>query len=341
MSSSKPHKSSLKKSDTSSSSNLDDEHQQQQQRDHSQYNEFQRQRLHDANAKFLSNSLDDLNPRPRIRVAFRSPLRTTLSNTSLNRDRSLSRSTEIIEIKESRENRSGEEEGADEETACEISGIDPTHRSRQNIKNNKPPLARNESTSGGESDTNNNNMNSVDPSSATKLNRIINSSIEKELEKAMNRLNKRKVRVPQLLRQIESTRGKDRRALEEELTLIMRKHKHDKKMLEMYGFECPEGFAPTPVKMTEVARKKADRSKPWESGYSSLEDLLSDKKRISSDYEFDMVKNLKKIETSRSQPAVAQRSKIDEMSTERIEHIAEAAEIDIQVNVNPSGRPNR
>jgi hypothetical protein len=32
-------------------------------------------------------------------------------------------------------------------------------------------------------------------------------------------------------------------------------------------------FEPTPVKVDATARKKADRSKPWESGYSSLEDL--------------------------------------------------------------------
>jgi hypothetical protein len=328
----KPLKSNLKPSETSTSSNLDDEAKQ---RNRSQNNEFYRQRLNDANARFLSNSLDDLNPRPRVRVAFRSPLRTTLSNTSLNREKNLSRSTEIIEIKEARGDESAED---DEETACEISGIDPTPRSRQVIQN-KPPLARTESTSGGETESDSSNTKNIDQKN--KLTRIIDSSIEKELEKAINRVNKRKVRVPQLLRQLESARGRERRTLEEELTLIMRKHKHDKKMLEMYGYECPESFEPTPVKVDATARKKADRSKPWESGYSSLEDLLSEKKRISSDYEFDMAKNLKKIEASRSQPVVAQRSKLEEMAPERIENIAEAAEIDLQVNVNPSGRPNR
>ena len=118
---------------------------------------------------------------------------------------------------------------------------------------------------------------------------------------------------------------------------MMRKHLADKTLLEMYGFPCPSDFAPTPLPPTP----KPNYQKPWESGYSSQEDILSGGggnrpiKKSSSEYKLELQKNLKKIETGRTgAPSTSARSKAAELAIEQvsIEPLAEA-EIDLPVNV--------
>lgn len=300
----------------------------------------------------MSSSLDDLNPRPKIRVAFRSPLRTTQSNTSLNR--SLSRSTEIIDIKPREEGQS-----VDEDTpVMEISSVNPVIKPRAvkikpQVNSDEPQPPRKT-----HSDT-------YVPQGAHKLNKIIDASMEKEVQKALNRVSKRRVRVPQILKQLDHVKGRDRRALEEELTLLMRKHKSDRRLLEMYGLYVvsseEEEFwprAPSQLSLPSQAPTTSTKSiikpsgKPWESGYSSLEDCLSDKKPAGrgsnsksnnspppkptspiprvprSDYEYELASSIKRLDTS----GASSRRATPTVDAVPIESLAETGEIELAVN---------
>ena len=62
-----------------------------------------------------------------------------------------------------------------------------------------------------------------------KIHKIISSLAEKELEKIGNRIEKRNVRVPELLDDLALAEGNEKTKLEKELNLIMRKYKFDKK----------------------------------------------------------------------------------------------------------------
>ena len=197
---------------SSSSSNLENSHYQSIEYEPEQrvlIHHRQRISVHDESAhnRFLSNSLDDLNPRPRVRVAFRSPLRTTLSNTSLNREPSLSRSTEVIQILQTESKSISDYSGIDDETVMEISGVDPKPKARQAQRSSRPTAPARQApnqasavaattttaSSGGSDIESENERIDLTRRSLTKLNRLIDSNIEKELQKALNRVNKRKV----------------------------------------------------------------------------------------------------------------------------------------------------
>ena len=62
-----------------------------------------------------------------------------------------------------------------------------------------------------------------------KIHKIIISLAEKELEKIGNRIEKRNVRVPELLDDLALAEGNEKTRLEKELNLLMRKYKFDKK----------------------------------------------------------------------------------------------------------------
>jgi len=76
---------------------------------------------------------------------------------------------------------------------------------------------------------NNNNNNSNNVTQTRKIHKIINSITERELEKMSNRIEKRNVRVPELLDDMSLAQGNEKTKLEKELNLLMRKYKFDKK----------------------------------------------------------------------------------------------------------------
>jgi hypothetical protein len=74
-----------------------------------------------------------------------------------------------------------------------------------------------------------NNYNNNNITQTRKIHKIINSITEKELEKMSNRIEKRNVRVPELLDDLSLAQGNEKTKLEKELNLLMRKYKFDKK----------------------------------------------------------------------------------------------------------------
>ena len=68
---------------------------------------------------------------------------------------------------------------------------------------------------------------------STKLDDLIEAKLRREYTKAVRRINKRKWRVPEILSQLDRLRGKDRKKLEDELTLLMRKAKLDNELKEL------------------------------------------------------------------------------------------------------------
>jgi len=67
------------------------------------------------------------------------------------------------------------------------------------------------------------------------MNKIMMSTAEKEFQKLLRRIEKRRVRVPQILEQLNKTQNlKERKKLEEELRLLMRKSDRDNLLLNRY-----------------------------------------------------------------------------------------------------------
>lgn len=68
----------------------------------------------------------------------------------------------------------------------------------------------------------------------SRLDMLIESKMRREYAKAVKRINKRKWRVPEILRQIEKEKGRERKKLEDELNLLMRKAKIDNELVRKF-----------------------------------------------------------------------------------------------------------
>lgn len=62
--------------------------------------------------------------------------------------------------------------------------------------------------------------------------RLMNSTAQREFEKMLRRIERRKVRVPEILAELKTCRGKQTKKLEDELRLLMRKSERDNMMLQ-------------------------------------------------------------------------------------------------------------
>jgi hypothetical protein len=81
---------------------------------------------------------------------------------------------------------------------------------------------------------------------SSKLDDLIEAKLRREYTKAVRRINKRKWRVPEILSQLDRVRGKDRKKLEDELTLLMRKAKLDNELVKKFGPIYSSTPNPTP-----------------------------------------------------------------------------------------------
>lgn len=92
---------------------------------------------------------------------------------------------------------------------------------------------------------------------STKLDELIEAKLQREYFKAVKRINKRKWRVPEILSQLMQVKGKDKRKLEDELTLLMRKAKIDNELVRKFHSIYSEN---QPVETdTKKRRKKSNQ----------------------------------------------------------------------------------
>ena len=94
----------------------------------------------------------------------------------------------------------------------------------------------------------------------SKLDELIEAKLRREYNKAVRRISKRKWRVPEILDQLTKVKGKDRKKLEDELKLLMRKAKIDNEIVKKFeGIYSGQMSAST--NENQEAIKKRPRSK--------------------------------------------------------------------------------
>ena len=123
-------------------------------------------------------------------------------------------------------------------------------------------------------------------SSSKKISKLVTTSAEREFQKLLRRIEKRKVRVPQILEQLKKCKNlKERQKLEEELRILMRKSERDNELLSFYMGLHGDGNLSTDEeetlekknkKLTEIKIElETDKTCQRESGYSSTSDVES------------------------------------------------------------------
>lgn len=94
-----------------------------------------------------------------------------------------------------------------------------------------------------------------------KLDDLIEAKLRREYTKAVRRISKRKWRVPEILSQLPVVKGKERKKLEDELVLLMRKAKIDNELVRKFG----------PIYSDESGNNKSKRKKSNQEDLESLD----------------------------------------------------------------------
>lgn len=359
--------------------------------------------------KYISKSEDNINAhyKRRFRVTSRYPTRVKYALNSGQKPR-LVRSFENIYINESENDN---ESGSSDVEVFNVSGISPTG------KKPRPPVVR-------QIQPNFNLQNQRMRS--TKLDALIDAKLKVEYHKALKRIGKRKQRVPEILRQLDKVNSKERKRLESELNLLMRKAKFDTELVNQFDSkyatseteelesdddEAETDGSKTTLTTTTTAKRtkpnpkrkanvipsddqlettdfesssinsfqfvknkpinknvqkytKKPANKPFESGYSSLEESMNEFKLSQSDLNLSekskfkpkavprqdqqMRNMLRQVENNRLGVNSNFNSKLDQLAVEQV-RIEPLAEVELTVGAgndhdddnSPNRRPNR
>ena len=146
----------------------------------------------------------------------------------------------------------------------------PDRISKPSLSNQLQPMASNSVGNSQESlDSNHgkSTINDVEQQAQhlSKIIKLMNVTAQKEFEKMLRRIDRRKVRVPQILELLKSSKPKQTRKLEDELRLLMRKSERDNLMLQRAMSTVSQQPAKSFNHVKKLARNQYEITKNLES----------------------------------------------------------------------------